>query len=182
MPSYDDTLLPAPRSAEPAYEPTAVPVDPASLAARIAHLTSWNADRLAAEGCLVDPPQPGGPMIGRRHRSPLGEDLLREAKDLLYTLLFGTREHGVALNRVQRELLILAVPLAKAPVLAFASLAPAESGDAAGNALLRIEYGETAGELVGDAVVAALRLINRLEINEGFLSARKENARRDTLI
>ncbi|MFF8974484.1 hypothetical protein [Streptomyces sp. NPDC014995] len=44
-----------------------------------------------------------------------------------------------------------------------------------------MEYGEIAGELVGNGIAAALRLINDLEVNEQVLYARMENVEESTL-
>ncbi len=57
------------------------------------------------------------------------------------------------------------------------------SNDArADNVILEVEYGEIDGELVGAAIVAALSLINNLEINEQVLYARMINVEETTLI
>ncbi|MER7506366.1 hypothetical protein AB0L05_29835 [Nonomuraea pusilla] len=145
-------------------------------------------DRAALRECglLVDPPAKGGPLLGPAHRSPEGEELLGEVKDVLHALLFCGPGEGVMLDRVQRELLTLTVPRAKAHAVAFLTPAGAEGtwgdpgprahDDRAPNALLQVEYGETANGLVGHGLVAALRLINELEINEQVLYARMEDA------
>lgn len=150
---------------------------------------------LEAEGYLIDPPHRGGPLIPAACRSERGEALLAEAKDLLYALLFGGEEEGVRLERVERELLTLTVPRAKLPALGFLMRAPTEIGaegtwrdpermahdDRAANTLIQLEYGEVTGELVGNAIAAALRLINHLEINEQILYGRMENVEESTL-
>ncbi|CAL9571636.1 hypothetical protein [Streptomyces sp. enrichment culture] len=172
----------------------ACPLDDDALAERVARLRSWTRERLEAEGLLVDPPAMGGPLIGPAHRSPAGEALLLEAKDLLYALLFGDADDGVRLDRVERELLTLTLPRAKAHGLTFLLRAATETGavgtwrDPSGtahderalNLLLRVEYGEVAGERVGDGLAAALRLINHLEVNEPVLYGRMENAEEGT--
>jgi hypothetical protein len=48
--------------------------------------------------------------------------------------------------------------------------------------LIEVEFGETADEVVGKAIVAALSLINNLEINEQVLYARMVNVEESTLI
>ncbi|MBM7783986.1 hypothetical protein [Tenggerimyces flavus] len=53
--------------------------------------------------------------------------------------------------------------------------------DHAANTLIQVEYGETQGERVGNAIVATLRLINDLEVNEQVLYARMENVEESTL-
>jgi len=52
----------------------------------------------------------------------------------------------------------------------------------ADNVLLEVQYGEVDGELVGDGIVAALSLINSLEINEQVVYARMINIEETTLI
>lgn len=149
---------------------------------------------LQAEGHLLDPPRQGGPLIPARHRSARGEDLLREAKDVLYGLLFGAEDEGVRLHRTTRELLTLTVPRAKLHAVGFLTRAAAEIAvqgttvpgrgpgeEPAPTTLLRVEYGEVAGELVGNAIAAALRLINHLEINERALHGRMENLQESPL-
>ncbi|MEU2185287.1 hypothetical protein ABZ579_31485, partial [Streptomyces thermolilacinus] len=167
----------------------ACPLDRDALAERVARLGSWTRERLEAEGLLIDPPAMGGPLIAPAHRSPAGEALLLEAKDLLYALLSGDADDGVRLDRVERELLSLTLPRAKAHSLTFLLRAATEIGavgtwrDPSGtarderppNLLLQVGYGEVAGELVGEGLAAALRLINHLEVNEQVLYGRMEN-------
>jgi hypothetical protein len=52
----------------------------------------------------------------------------------------------------------------------------------ADNVLLEVQFGETADELVGRGIVAALSLINNLEVNEQILYARMINVEESTLI
>jgi hypothetical protein len=47
--------------------------------------------------------------------------------------------------------------------------------------VVQVEYGETADESTGAAIVATLRLINNLEINEQILYPRMENMEESTL-
>ncbi|WP_028964681.1 hypothetical protein [Streptomyces thermolilacinus] len=173
----------------------ACPLDDDALAERVARLRSWTRERLEAEGLLIDPPAMGGPLIGPDHRSPAGEALLLEAKDLLYALPFGDTDDGVRLDRVERELLTLTLPRAKAHSLTFLLRAATEIGavgtwrdpsggahdERAPNLLLQVEYGEVADELVGNGLAAALRLINHLEVNEQVLYGRMENVEESTL-
>lgn len=53
--------------------------------------------------------------------------------------------------------------------------------DRAANTLIQVEYGEIQGELVGNAIVATLKLINDLEVNEQVLYARMGNVEESTL-
>ncbi|MEV7011186.1 hypothetical protein [Streptosporangium sp. NPDC051022] len=155
-----------------------------------------NRSVLEAGGYLVDPPLNGTGLISAECRSPQGEALLCEVKDVLYGLLFGGEEEGVLLGRVKRELLTLTVPRAKAHTLAFLFRAatevgaegtwcdprPAATDDRAPNTIFQIEYGEVAGELVGGTLSMALKLINDLEINERVLHGRTESIEESTLI
>ncbi|WP_248964690.1 hypothetical protein [Sphaerisporangium perillae] len=170
-------------------------LDQASMPRYVERYRALGREELQQEGHLLDPPDKGGPLISAAHRSPRGEALLREAKDLLHALLFGGEEDGVRLDRVQRESLTLTVPRAKAHAVAPLMRAATEIGaegtwrdservaddDRAANILLQVEYGEVAGELVGNAVAATLRLINNLEINEQVLYGRTENVEESTL-
>jgi hypothetical protein len=177
------------------YQARPVDLDAAALAELIARYEALDRQRLEAEGYLVNPPAKGGPLIDAVHRTEAGEELLAAAKDLLYALLFGEEKDGVQLARLERELLTLTVPRTKVGVFSFLSCAATEIGaqgtwqdpggaadDArASNTLLQVEYGEAAGELVGGGIVAALKLINDLEINEVVLYVRMENAEQSTL-
>lgn len=153
-------------------------------------------ERLIAEGLLkADAPEKGTALLRDEHRTPEGEALLRNAKDVLFGLLFGDAATGTTLDRVQQELLTLALPRAKAGALDFmrASTELAAAGtwqdpdsvsndERADNVLLEVQFGETKDELVGKGIVAALSLINNLEVNEQVLYARMINVEETTLI
>ena len=153
-------------------------------------------DRLIAEGYLnADAPKKGTAMLGDEHRTPQGSSLLIGAKDMLFGLLFGDDRTGTWLDRIQQELLTLALPRAKAGALDFmrASTELAAAGtwqdpesvsndERADNVLLEVQFGETADELVGRGIVTALSLINSLEVNEQILYARMINVEESTLI
>lgn len=51
----------------------------------------------------------------------------------------------------------------------------------ADNVIIEVEYGKTRDEMIGDGIVAALRLINLLEVNEQVLYARMANVEQSTL-
>jgi hypothetical protein len=203
--------VPAART-EPAGPGVTAADESRARAARIARVWAWDLDKdglrafveryrtltreaLERDGLLIDPPPKGSALIAPACRSRAGEELLVEAKDLLYALLFGDRDAGVRLNRVERELLTLTMPRAKAHAIAFVLQAATEIGahgtwrdplraaddDRAPNTVLQVEYGETADELVGNGIAAALKLINNLEVNEQVLSARLENVEESTL-
>jgi hypothetical protein len=151
---------------------------------------------LIAAGYLsATAPQKGTDLLRGEDRSPEGEALLKGAKDMLFALLFGDESTGTKLDRVQQELLTLALPRAKAWTLDFmrASTELAAAGtwqdpdsvsndERADNVLLEVQFGETADELVGRGIIAALSLINTLEVNEQVLYARMINVEETTLI
>jgi hypothetical protein len=153
-------------------------------------------DRLVEGGHLAArAPAKGTAMLTLDHRSADGEALLIRAKDVLFALLFGDRDNGTNLERVQRELLTMAVPRSKAAALDFmqASTELSAAGtwqdpdsvsndERADNVLLEVQFGEVDGELVGHGIVTALSLINNLEINEQVLYARMINVEETTLI
>ena len=134
-------------------------------------------------------------MIMPAHRSPAGDELLTHAKDLLFALLFGDAANGTHLDRVQQELLTMAVPRFKLGAVDFmpASTELSAAGtwqdphsvsndERADNVLLEVQYGEVDGELVGRGIVTALSLINNLEVNEQVLYARMINVEETSLI
>ncbi|MEX2029504.1 MAG: hypothetical protein WD906_00820 [Anaerolineales bacterium] len=140
-------------------------------------------------------PEKGTDLIAEPFRTPLGSALLIHTKDFLFGLLFGDDNTGTSLRRSQRELLTMAVPRDKAEALDFMKATTELSAlgtwqdpervandQRADNVLLEVEYGEIEGELVGDGIVCALRLINNLEINEQVLYARMINVEQTTLI
>jgi len=153
-------------------------------------------ERLIAEGLLrPEAPPKGTDLLGSEDRTPEGEAALKSAKDMLFGLLFGDAATSTNLARVQQELLTLALPRAKAGALDFmrASTELAAAGtwqdpesvsndERADNVLLEVQFGETADELVGRAIVTALSLINSLEVNEQILYARMINVEESTLI
>nr|MBK7064917.1 hypothetical protein [Deltaproteobacteria bacterium] len=150
--------------------------------------------QLEREGHLRNPPEKGGALITADQRSDAGNALLREAKDLLYALLFGTSEMNVALARKERELLAMTLPRSKRFALDF-MMAVSEvevrgswrdpkggaSDERAANVVMEVEYGEVASEAVGSGVAACLRLINDLEVNEVILYNRMTNIESSSL-
>lgn len=145
----------------------------------------------------LDPgaPEKGTDPIGPRHRRPSGDALLELAKDVLYGLLFGDETTATRFDRVQRELLTLTLPRAKADAFDFIPAATELSGagmwrDPSGvsndvradNVIVEVEFGEVTGELVGHGIVRCLSLINNLEVNEQILYARMINVEESTLI
>ena len=159
-------------------------------------MTASRASSCQADGRLAaDAPAKGTQLLTSTHRSDAGEALLLLAKDTLFALLFGDASSNTQLDRVQHELLTLAMPRGKAAALDFmraaTELAAAgtwqdpdnvSNDERADNVLLEVQFGETADELVGRGIVAALSLINSLEINEQVLYARMINIEETTLI
>jgi hypothetical protein len=150
---------------------------------------------IAAGHLLAAAPAKGTGAIGADHRSPSGERLLEHAKDVLFALLFGDETTATRFERVQRELLTLALPRAKASAFDFIPAATEMSGAGmwrdptgvsddvrADNVIVEVEFGEVAGEVVGHGVVRCLSLINNLEVNEQVLYARMINVEESTLI
>ena len=175
---------------------TRLQVDESAVLDFIAANDGIDRDKLIAQGYLgADAPPKGTSKVGPGSRSPEGEALLQSAKDMLFALLFGDATTATRLDRVQQELLTMAVPRAKADALDFmrASTELAAEGtwqdpesvsndERADNILLEVQFGETADELVGRAIVVCLSLINNLEINEQVLYARMINVEESTLI
>jgi hypothetical protein len=171
-------------------------LDEAAVTSFIGDNEGRDRDRLIADGYLIaGAPAKGTELLREEHRTPEGEALLTNAKDVLFALLFGDQATGTRLERVQQELLTLALPRPKAGALDFmrASTELAAAGtwqdpdsvsndERADNVLLEVQFGETADELVGRGIVAALSLINNLEVNEQVLYARMINVEETTLI
>lgn len=167
-----------------------------SLAAFTAENATVSRESLQASGHLTaDAPAKGTTQLTAEHRSPAGEELLQRAKDVLYALLFGDEQTNTRLERVQQELLTFALPRFKASALDFmrASTELTAAGtwqdpdsvsndERADNVVLEVQFGETADELVGKGIVAALTIINNLDVNEQVLYARMINVEQTTLI
>ena len=167
-----------------------------SLAAFTAEHATASRESLQASGHLAaDAPAKGTTQLTAEHRSPAGEELLQRAKDVLYALLFGDEQTNTQLERVQQELLTFALPRFKASALGFmrASTELAAAGtwqdpdsvsndERADNVVLEVQFGETADELVGNGIIAALTIINNLDVNEQVLYARMINVEQTTLI
>lgn len=142
-----------------------------------------------------DAPARGSGLITAEHRSVEGTRLLQHAKDMLYGFLFGDESTSTSLQRTQRQLLTLNLPRSKAQTLDFMK-ATTElsatgtwqdpgSGSAEArtdNIVLEIEYGEMEAKRIGEGVLAALCLINHLEINEKVLYGRMETVEHSTLV
>lgn len=140
-------------------------------------------------------PVKGTDLITSAHRTPKGEELLTLAKDMLFDLLFGDESTNTNFARVQREMLTLTLPASKAWVIDFMKATTelnalgtwqdpnSVSNDSrAENVILEVEFGEIEGEWIGQGVIAALGLINNLEVNEQILYGRMINVEQSTLI
>jgi hypothetical protein len=174
----------------------ALALDPDGIRAFVAAYDDLDREALLGAGYLhAAAPAKGLTAIEPNHRSEVGEALLELAKDVLYGLLFGDESTSTRLERVQRELLTLTLPRAKAGAFDFIPAATELSGagmwrDPAGvsnderadNVIIEVEFGEVGGELVGRGIVRALSLINNLEVNEQILYARMINVEESTLI
>lgn len=141
-----------------------------------------------------DAPAKGRELITEEFRSIEGEELLQFSKDMLFGLLFGDENLNIHFDRNQRELLSLNVPRYKSNALNFMKASTEISGlgtwqDPQGaasdmradNIIMEIEFGETKDETVGDGIVAALKIINNLEVNEEILYGRMSQIEQSTL-
>lgn len=184
------------RRAERLARVTGLALKPASVRTFTDDSATMSRERAVSDGYLVaQAPPKGTSLLLSEHRTEAGEELLVRAKDFLFALLFGDASTATRLDRVQQELLTLALPRSKAGALDFmrASTELAAAGtwqdpasvsndERADNVLLEVQFGETAEEIVGNAIVAALSVINNLEINEQVLYARMINIEESTLI
>ena len=171
-------------------------LDLGGLEAFLAEHTGVTREALIQRELLrADAPVKGTELLTARHRIDAGEALLRRAKDVLFALLFGDASSNTHLDRVQQELLTMAVPRSKAGALDFmrasTELSAAgtwqdpdsvSSDERADNVLLEVQFGEVASERVGAGIILALSLINNLEVNEQVLYARMINVEETTLI
>lgn len=171
-------------------------LDATKLRATVKKYRSLDRQALVAQGYLVDPPHKGKAAIVGDQRSKAGEVLLHEANDLFYALLYCDAKLGVDLPRGHRDFLTVTIPSAKADTLERFMLAVTEtratgtwldpegvSDDIeARNTILQVEFGDAPDKSISDALLAALRMINNLEVNEEILYARIEQLERSTLV
>jgi len=135
-----------------------------------------------------------GTVMADAERTPQGIELLNSAKDMLWAALYGSPETNVSIQRVERELLVITIPGRKAFVFNFFQAVtevgalgtwrdPDERCHDADepNMMLQVEYGESASEIVGDAIMVSIHIINLLEVNEVVLYARSSNIEQSTL-
>lgn len=184
------------KRAERAERVTKLHLDQGKLDEFLKRYKGYNREKLIQEKFLsADTPSKGTDLITDSFRSAAGNDLLQQAKDILYGLLFGDESANTHFHRIQRELLTLAVPRMKSDALDFMKATTelsamgtwqdpkgAANDTRADNVVLEVEYGETEGEHIGNGVIMALSLINNLEINEEILYGRMENIEQSTLV
>lgn len=150
-------------------------------------------DQLEDAGLRGSAPAKGGRMLGASDRTTSGDELLARAKTTLVAVLSGDRPACLAAHH--RELLTIVCPRAKQRAFDFLPVStmyaavgtwrdPGNSAhdECAPNVVFEVEYDETDDELIGDVVIAALRLINNLEVNEVVLYARMIDIEQSTLI
>jgi hypothetical protein len=168
----------------------------ASLANLLARYKGLDRETLIREGYLhKTAPAKGTALIGATDRTAAGSALLEQAKDVLYGLLFGDKHTRTDFHRVERELLTVTVPRKKADALEFMQASTelnaagtwqdpdsVSNDERADNLVIEVEYGEIKEEWIGDGIVATLRLINHLEVNEQILYARMANIEQSTLV
>ena len=171
-------------------------LDPNKLHEFVERYKDGSRDRLIREDLLSqNAPAKGTDLIADEFRTSQGTALLQLAKDMLFGLLFGDESTNTHLHRMQRKLLTLTVPRMKSDVLDFMKATTEISAtgtwqDPTGsdsdlrtdNVVMEIEFGEIEGETIGQGVIAALKLINNLEINEEILYGRMENVEQSTLV
>lgn len=173
----------------------AIDLDEAGIVAFLDAHADLDRDAHVGAGRLrPDAPEPGTALLTVEHRGDDGDALLTTAKDLLYALLFGDVATDTSLPRTRRELLTVTLPAGKAHALGFlqaATRVDAEGtwrdpeqvshDEAAPNAVLEVEFGETDTEIVSRAVLVALRVVNDLEVNEQVLYARIDDIEASSL-
>jgi hypothetical protein len=161
----------------------------------IARYKGITREMLIADALLKEnAPPKGAQLITDEFRSEAGNDLLRLGKDMLFGLLFGDESLNVKFERTHRELLTLNVPRMKSGALNFMKATTelsamgtwqdpkgAASDMRADNILMEIEYGEVDHELIGNGIVAALKIINNLEVNEEILYGHMTEVEQSTL-
>ncbi|MEM1180173.1 MAG: hypothetical protein AAGM22_17660 [Acidobacteriota bacterium] len=171
-------------------------LDDAKLRHLLAGYGALDRAALEAEGYLVSPPHLGKQALDSSHRSARGDALLQDAHDLFYALLFGTPAQNVRLPRMRRDFLTVTLPSSKSALLERFMLAVTETPAAgtwldpegvsddvgARNTLLQVEFGDSADGLISDGLIAVIRRINALEVNEEILYARIEQLEKSTLV
>jgi hypothetical protein len=174
----------------------ALKLDRAKLAEFLKVHEKFSRESLIKDGyMLASAPEKGTDLITENFRTTKGNQMLVNAKDILFVLLFGDSSTQTTFDRHQQELLTLTLPRFKADALDFmkattelSALGTWQDPDSvsndqrADNVIFEVEYGEIEGELIGDGVVRCLSLINNLEVNEQILYARMINLEQSTLI
>ncbi|NEQ81388.1 MAG: hypothetical protein F6K26_14395 [Moorea sp. SIO2I5] len=172
-----------------------IQLDEDKLAQIIKRYKRLDREQLEAQGYLNNPPQKGTALITNTERSSKGNELLLEAKDVFYALLFGDKDTNVRFDRVERELLTLIVPEHKFHVIDFMVAVTQIGGegtwkdpnnvshdDREKNIILQTEYGEVESELISEGLLATVKIINNLEINEQVLYFRMIDVEQSSLV
>jgi len=174
----------------------ALELNRAKLAEFLKKYEKFTRQSLIQDGYLfATAPEKGTDLIAESFRTEKGNQLLMNAKDILFVLLFGDASTQTQFERKEQELLTLTLPRFKAEALDFmkattelSALGTWQDPDSvsndqrADNIIFEVEYGEVDGELIGNGVVRCLSLINNLEVNEQVLYARMMNIEKSTLI
>lgn len=161
----------------------AMNLDEGELISKIQVYNSLSRESLLDQKYLKKASPKGRGVIPTKHRSKEGNELLQEAKDLFYALLYGDDELNVNFARMDGELLTITMPRLKAYTLLPYMKSVTEIGSKgtwrdpgdlsndveADNVILEVEYRESDTELIGNAIKSTLRLINNLEVNEQIL-------------
>ncbi|CAL2086131.1 conserved protein of unknown function [Tenacibaculum sp. 190524A02b] len=149
---------------------------------------------LEETGLLLNAPHMGLATIESYQRSKKGEELLEEARDMLYVALYGDETINVNLTRTQEEIVTMMLPLSKSDSLFFLKAVTetatfgtwndvegVSSDDHANNVGLQVEFSDNEEGAIGVAIFIALNLINLLHVNEEILYARMEKVERSSL-
>lgn len=174
----------------------ALGLDRSKLSDFLKKYQGYSRESLIKDGYLLaKAPEKGTDLIAEEFRTAKGNELLVNAKDVLFALLFGDQSTNTDFGRMQQELLTMTMPRFKAEALDFmkattelSALGTWQDPDSvsndsqADNVIFEVEYGEIEGELIGNGVVRCLSLINNLEVNEQILYARMINLEQSTLI
>lgn len=153
-----------------------------------------NRQDLETSGFLINPPHMGLVSIEPYHRSQKGEKLLEEARDILYSALYGDTDINVDLTRGQEEILTIILPQDKSDALFFLKAVTelnvagtwidpegVSTDDHTNNIGLQIEFSDHPEGTIGLAIFTALNLINLLHVNEQIFYARMEKVERSSL-
>ncbi len=153
-----------------------------------------NREDLETSGFLINPPHMGLSSIESNQRSQKGEALLQEARDMLYSALYGDSDINVDLTRGQEEILTIILPKGKSDALFFLKAVTelnvagtwidpegVSTDDHTNNIGMQVEFSDHPEGTIGLAIFTALNLINLLHVNEQIFYARMEKVERSSL-